>query len=42
MYKINKTMEITDARNQNVPFFVDDVVIKDVSAADFDPYNIGS
>ena len=34
--------QINDARNQNVAFFTDDVDIKSVSGADFDPYNSGS
>ena len=33
-------MNITDGRQQDIPFFVDDVVIKAVSG-DFDPYNSG-
>lgn len=33
---------ITDARNQVVPFFVDDVEVASLSGADFDPYNSGS
>ena len=35
-------MELTDGRNQQVPLFVDDIYIADVSSADFDPYNDGT
>ena len=35
-------MNITDGRTESIPFFVDDIDIKDITSTDFDPYASGS